>query len=86
LAADIIHLCIRLGGSITGEHGVGMEKRDFLDHMYAPNDMEAMRRLRRAMDPRLIANPGKMFPSGEAPALRQVGLHPLERAGVIQRE
>jgi len=85
LAADIIHLCIRLGGSITGEHGVGMEKRDFIDHMYAPADMDAMRRLRRAMDPKLIANPGKMFPSGEAPALRQVGLHPLERAGVIER-
>jgi glycolate oxidase len=85
LAAEIIHLCIRLGGSITGEHGVGMEKRDFLDDMYAPNDMEAMRRLRRAMDPHLIANPGKMFPSGEAPALRQVGLHPLEKAGVIER-
>jgi glycolate oxidase len=86
LAAEIIHLCIRLGGSITGEHGVGMEKRDFLAHMYAPNDMDAMRRLRRQMDPKLVANPGKMFPSGEAPALRQVGLHPLEKAGVIQRE
>jgi glycolate oxidase len=85
LAAEIIHLCIRLGGSITGEHGVGMEKRDFLAHMYAPNDLDAMRRLRRAMDPKLIANPGKMFPSGEAPALRQTGLHPLEKAGIIER-
>jgi glycolate oxidase len=86
LAGEILALCIRLGGSITGEHGVGVEKRDFLPRMFAEADVEAMHRLRLAMDPLLIANPGKMFPAGEAPALRQVGLHPLEKAGVIERE
>jgi glycolate oxidase len=45
-----------------------------------------MSRLRAAFDPLGIANPGKMFPSSEAPALQQHGLHPLEKAGVISRE
>jgi glycolate oxidase len=86
LAGEILALCIRLGGSITGEHGVGMEKRDYLPRMFAEADVDAMHRLRQAMDPLLIANPGKMFPSGEAPGLRHVGLHPLEKAGIIERE
>jgi glycolate oxidase len=54
--------------------------------MYAEADMDAMWKLRCAMDPKQIANPGKMFPTGESPALRMTGLHPLERAGVISRE
>ncbi len=86
LAGEIIRLCIRLGGSITGEHGVGMEKRSYLPEMFGEADVEAMWKLRCAMDPLQIANRGKMFPGGEAPALRATGLHPLERAGVISRE
>ena len=85
LAAEILRLCIALGGSITGEHGVGLEKRQFLDEMYAPADIETMKRLREAMDPRGIANRGKMFGDGTAPALTAHGLHPLERAGVASR-
>jgi glycolate oxidase len=42
--------------------------------------------VRRAFDPKLVANPGKMFPGKDAPALSTVGLHPLEQAGVISRE
>jgi glycolate oxidase len=61
LAADILALCVRLGGSITGEHGVGMEKRDHLGLMFGPDDLEAMRRVRRAIDPAGLANPGKML-------------------------
>ena len=86
LAGEILRLCIRFGGSITGEHGVGLEKRDYLPQMYAEADMDAMWKLRCAIDPKQIANPGKMFPTGEAPALRMTGLHPLERAGLISRE
>jgi len=86
LAGEILRLCIRFGGSITGEHGVGLEKRDYLPQMYAEADMDAMWKLRCAMDPKQIANPGKMFPAGEPPALRMTGLHPLERAGLISRE
>jgi glycolate oxidase len=91
LAAEILRMCIALGGSITGEHGVGLEKRAFLSEMYAPNDLDCMHRLHAAMDPHAIANRGKMFADGsgivgEAPALHAHGLHPLERAGVISRE
>src|SRR5215213_2223742 len=59
LAAEILRLCIRLGGSITGEHGVGLEKREFLGEMYAEADLACMRRVREAMDPHGIANTGK---------------------------
>lgn len=86
LAGEILRLCIRLGGSITGEHGVGMEKRQYLGEMFAEDDLEAMRRIRRAVDPEELSNRGKMFPGGEAPALRAHGAHPLEQAGVISRE
>ena len=58
-----------MGGSITGEHGVGMEKRDFLPEMFDEPTVEMMHRLRSAFDPKTIANPGKMFPGKEAPAL-----------------
>jgi glycolate oxidase len=86
LAGDILRLCVSYGGSITGEHGIGVEKRAYLPVMYGEADIEAMHRLRRACDPKEIANRGKMFPGSEAPALRQAGLHPLEAAGVISRE
>jgi glycolate oxidase len=61
LASDILRLCIRLGGSITGEHGVGLEKRAFLPEMYAPADIAFMQRLRDAVDGRRVANRGKML-------------------------
>ncbi len=85
-AAEILRLCTGMGGSITGEHGVGMEKKAFLPDMFAPADIAMMHRIRQAFDPQEIANPGKMFPDAEAPALRQHGLHPLEAAGVLSRE
>ncbi|MCS7172930.1 MAG: FAD-binding protein [Armatimonadetes bacterium] len=62
LAGEILRMCIRLGGSITGEHGVGMEKRAFLAEMFTGADLAVMRRLRRAMDPQELSNRGKMFP------------------------
>jgi glycolate oxidase len=89
LAGEILRMCIRFGGSITGEHGVGLEKRDFLPELFAESDVDVMWQLRCAMDPKQIANPGKMFPGGvnDGPAaLRMAGLHPLERAGLISRE
>ena len=86
LAGEILTLCINLGGSITGEHGIGMEKRDYLPAMFSEEEIDIMEALRRAIDPNEIANRGKMFPGGDAPALSQHGMHPLERAGVISRE
>ena len=62
LAGEILRLCIRLGGSITGEHGVGVEKRAYLPEQYGQADLDFMMRLRRAVDPRHIANRGKMLP------------------------
>ena len=86
LAGETSRLCIRLGGSITGEHGVGMEKREYLAEMFSEKDIETMKRIRQSIDPKEISNRGKMIPGGEAPALKSHGPHPLERAGVISRE
>jgi glycolate oxidase len=86
LAGEILRLCIQLGGSITGEHGVGMEKRSYMPELFDAVSLETMRAIRRQLDPKEIANPGKMFPGGEAPALALHGMHPLEKAGVISRE
>jgi glycolate oxidase len=86
LAGRILRLCVEMGGSITGEHGVGVEKRDYLSVMFSADEIDCFERVRKAFDPLGIANPGKMFPTGEAPALKRSGLHPLEKAGVISRE
>jgi len=86
LAGRILRMCVEMGGSITGEHGVGMEKRDYLPDMFSPDEIDCMKRIRAAFDPFEIANPGKMFPAADAPALTQHGMHPLEKAGVISRE
>ena len=86
LAGEILALCVSLGGSITGEHGIGMEKRDYMPAMFSEEELDIMQALRRAIDPKEIANRGKMFPGGEAPALTLQGMHPLERQGVISRE
>ncbi len=67
LAGEILRMCIRLGGSVTGEHGIAMEKRAFLPEMFDEEDIEAMRRLWRAVDPGQIANRGKMFLPEEEP-------------------
>lgn len=90
LAGRILKLCIEMGGSITGEHGVGVEKLDYLPAMYSADEMDLMVRLHAAFDPLGIANPGKKLarigPPTGAPALQHRGLHPLEAAGVISRE
>ncbi len=67
LAGNILRLCVRLGGSITGEHGVGVEKRSYLPIMFAEDDMALMRRLRTAVDPAELANRGKMLEPTWAP-------------------
>jgi glycolate oxidase len=63
LGADILRLCIEAGGSITGEHGVGSDKRCYLDWMFAPDDLATMTLVRQAFDPQGLANPGKIFPT-----------------------
>ncbi|REJ69872.1 MAG: FAD-binding protein [Planctomycetota bacterium] len=85
LAGEILRLCIRMGGSITGEHGVGLEKRAYLGEMYEAADTRTMFAIRDAIDPKSLANRGKMLPDAEAPALASHGAHPLEQQGVISR-
>lgn len=85
LAGKILRLCLELGGSITGEHGVGVEKLEYMNDMFSRDDLEVMDRLKTAVDPAGLGNPGKMLPS-DAPSLSHHGPHPLEVAGVISRE
>jgi glycolate oxidase subunit GlcD len=61
--AEILRTCVAAGGVITGEHGVGSEKQDFMGLVFGEADLEAMRRLRAAFDPDLVCNPGKIFPT-----------------------
>jgi glycolate oxidase len=62
-AADILRACVRAGGSITGEHGVGVEKRDCMTLQFSPADLALMSRLKAAFNPRGLCNPGKIFPT-----------------------
>ena len=59
---EILEECIACGGSITAEHGIGVEKLDLMDRLFAPADLEAMRRVREAFDPTGRLNPGKLIP------------------------
>ena len=59
---EILEECIACGGSITAEHGIGIEKLDLMDRLFAPADLEAMRRVREAFDPTGRLNPGKLIP------------------------
>jgi glycolate oxidase subunit GlcD len=61
--AEILELCVRSGGVITGEHGIGTEKRDYMGLLFGEDDLDAMRRLRAAFDPEGACNPGKVLPT-----------------------
>ena len=60
---EILQHCVDVGGSITGEHGVGMEKNDYMPMLFTGDDMEVMRRLRDVFNPRSILNPQKVLPA-----------------------
>ena len=60
--AEILKLCVEVGGCLTGEHGVGVEKRDLMAHQYAPEDLEAQMRVKDVFDPDWLLNPAKVFP------------------------
>jgi glycolate oxidase len=87
LSTAIAELCVELGGSITGEHGVGADKACSMSKMFSDDDLATMKRLRAAFDPAGVANPGKVFPTprlcGERPGRYQP--HPLEASGLIER-
>jgi glycolate oxidase len=87
LAGLIVKACVEEGGSITGEHGVGVDKKRYMPAQFGEPDLAAFQKLRCAFDPDGIANPGKVMPTprlcGEVPGpYRQ---HPLEAAGLAER-
>ncbi len=84
---EILKVCADVGGSISGEHGIGLEKMDYMSLIFTEADLDFMRRLREAFNPRNLCNPGKIFPSRKAcgesgPAYRP---HPIEEKGLAQR-
>ncbi|MEQ8254516.1 MAG: FAD-linked oxidase C-terminal domain-containing protein [Roseovarius confluentis] len=62
LGADILRLCVEVGGCLTGEHGVGIEKRDLMLHQYDPPDLEIQMAVKDVFDPKWLLNPAKVFP------------------------
>src|SRR5215510_7125719 len=84
---EILKVCADVGGSISGEHGIGLEKIDYMSLIFSEADLAFMRSLREAFNPRNLCNPGKIFPSRKAcgesgPAYRP---HPIEEKGLAQR-
>jgi len=87
LAGEIVKVCVDLGGSLTGEHGIGVDKKRYMGLMFSDADLGAFQRLRCAFDPEGRVNPGKVMPTprlcGEVPGpYRQ---HPLEATGIAER-
>jgi glycolate oxidase len=87
LASEILAACVEAGGSLTGEHGIGLDKARHMGSMFSEADLDAMHRLRCGFDPEGRCNPGKVFPTprlcGEVPGPYRE--HPLEREGVAER-
>jgi glycolate oxidase len=88
LSGAILDLCIEHGGSITGEHGVGVDKSKYMPKMFGADDLETMQLLRCAFDPAGLCNPGKVFPTprlcGEVPGVHRA-VHPLVAAGQAEQ-
>ena len=84
---EILLYCLEAGGSITGEHGVGVDKSEFMPKMFTEDDLQVMRQVRNAFDPKSLCNPGKIFPTprlcGEVPGPYRA--HPIEKAGLGER-
>jgi glycolate oxidase len=87
VSAEILEACLSHGGSITGEHGVGVDKVRHMSRMFTGADLDTMQLLRCAFDPAGLCNPGKVFPTprlcGEVPGKR-TGVHPLQEAGLAE--
>jgi glycolate oxidase len=86
LSTKILEVCVDLGGSITGEHGVGREKQQAMGYMYSEPDIATMQLVREAFDPKNIANPDKIFPRPRLCGERSGPYvpHALEVAGVAE--
>ncbi|GAA3214724.1 FAD-linked oxidase C-terminal domain-containing protein [Nonomuraea helvata] len=88
VSGAILDLCVEHGGSITGEHGVGVDKARYMPKMFSADDLDTMQLVRCAFDPRGLSNPGKVFPTprlcGEVPGVRK-GVHPLVESGKAEQ-
>jgi glycolate oxidase len=88
VSGAILDLCIEHGGSITGEHGVGVDKAKYMPRMFSAADLDTMQLVRCAFDPKGLSNPGKVFPTprlcGEVPGVRK-GVHPLVASGQAEQ-
>ncbi|MFG1702395.1 FAD-linked oxidase C-terminal domain-containing protein [Nonomuraea sp. M3C6] len=88
VSGAILDLCIEHGGSITGEHGVGVDKSRYMPRMFSEDDLDTMQLVRCAFDPQGLSNPGKVFPTprlcGEVPGMRK-GVHPLVESGKAEQ-
>ncbi|HEV8144131.1 MAG TPA: FAD-linked oxidase C-terminal domain-containing protein [Methylomirabilota bacterium] len=86
--AEIMKVCAEVGGSISGEHGIGLEKADFMPFIFSVADLDLMQRLKRAFNPAGLCNPGKVFPTrktcGEAGPVAYRP-HAIEEQGLAQR-
>jgi glycolate oxidase len=84
---EILKVCAAVGGSISGEHGIGLEKMDYMPLIFSEADLGFMRELREAFNPRGLCNPGKIFPSRKACGEAGIAYrpHPLEEKGLAQR-
>ncbi|GAB4201692.1 MAG: FAD-linked oxidase C-terminal domain-containing protein [Roseiflexaceae bacterium] len=84
-ATEVLHASIEQGGVISGEHGIGVEKRDYMTLLFNTDDLAAMAGLKQCFDPRELFNPGKIFPAGrgcgELAALRRNGLTAADLVG-----
>jgi len=80
-------LCIAAGGSITGEHGVGEDKKKMMSKMFAEPDLATMQRVRCAFDPLQLSNPTKIFPTPRLCGEKRGEYlpHPIESAGIAER-
>jgi len=87
VGAEILQYCIDAGGSLTGEHGIGADKAEYMPKMFSADDLDVMLTVRRAFDPKGLCNPGKVFPTprlcGEVPGPYRA--HPIEKAGLGER-
>uniref|UniRef100_UPI003518C759 FAD-binding oxidoreductase n=1 Tax=Cognatishimia sp. TaxID=2211648 RepID=UPI003518C759 len=68
--ADILKLCVEVGGCLTGEHGVGIEKRDLMSHQYSHADLDAQMKVKDVFDPAWLLNPAKVFPLNSSASRR----------------
>ena len=82
LGGEILKLCVKAGGSISGEHGIGADKRCYMPEMFSEADLETMQRVRQAFNPKGLANPGKLFPTprtcGEAANAQKMAFQEAE--------